>query len=690
MAKRRAAETDDTQAAALDIALPTEGICSEKYWRDQVEDSIKRRRKEIPSWRSNLERTYRSMKPKVRGVQREDVVTVPTDFYNTELKKGQLFFQTPFVQLTSEQPAIDGAAPYYQHVLNYLLGAKEANVKRTTEEALVDVLCPSGIGPTKIGYEAVKVKKPMQTNRMEPVTDPVTQQPVLDPMSGQPQQRLAIDPATGQPETQLVETTIWDRYYWRHFSPTDLLLQAGFLSTRYDEADWIGMQFQFDAAMEKKYGLPANSVTSAQVNLDDTVAPDADREFLAEKNGVEIWYKASVFDETVQQPELIRHLVMANKKRGGDWTVVLHENSPYQRFSDGGELTQGMRGFPIHPLTIRIVTDQAYPPSDVTMNRSQSEEISSARSMMIQQRRRNLTMRGVNRKKLGKDFVTRLESAQMQGIMPFDGPILEEDFRDLAKSAFPPENFEINRIVEADSARTWGQDPPTLNAEVHSATEVQDVAQVRGIRTASDREHVLDWFIQGVEKFASLPLIYGNHGKMVEILGEDGAARLETWNLDQISGRYAYSVKPDSSVRQDAAQERALTLQSYNLTANSPFFNQLENAKRVARSFNLDPNRVTQQPQPPPPEPDKPKISLSFKGEDLDPRAPQYTNVITLLKLSGVDGLQPQEAAPAPGSTPPQPPGGKVHAARPLEPVSQHNADLTGRLPNHQTPQGAM
>ncbi len=689
MAKRRASDSAETQPAALDIPLPTEGICSEKYWRDQVEDSIKRRRKEIHTWRANLDRTYRSMKPKVRGVQREDVVTVPTDFYNTELKKGQLFFQTPYVQVTSEQPAIDGAAPPFQHVLNYNLGAKAANVKRTAEESLVDVLCPSGIGPTKIGYEAVEVPVQIPTQRMEPVTEPVTGQPVVDPMSGQPQQRLALDPKTGQPETQTVNKTIWDRYYWDHFSPTDLLLQAGFLSTRYDNADWIGMQFQFDEAMEKKYNLPVGTITSAQVNLDDTIAPDGDREFLAEKNGVEIWYKAYTFDETVKHPELIRHLVLANKKRGGDWTVVLHENSPYQRFSDGGELIQGMRGFPIHPLTIRIVTDQAYPPSDVTMNRAQSEEISSARSMMIQQRRRNLTMRGVNRKKLGKDFVTRLESAQMQGIMPFDGPILEEDFKDLAKSAFPPENFEINRIVEADSARTWGQDPPTLNAEVHSATEVQDVAQVRGIRTASDREHVIDWFIQGVEKFASLILIYGNHGQMVEILGEDGAARLETWNLDQIQGRYAYSVKPDSSVRQDAAQERALTLQSYNLTANSPFFNQMENAKRVARAFNLDPNRMVSQPQPPPPEPDKPKISVSFKGEDLDPRAPQYANVAMMLKSAGIDGMAPPQPSPAPVALP-APPGGKVHAANPLEPVSQHNADLTGRLPNHQTPQGAM
>lgn len=684
--KSKAAPTgsDDTgtDQPALDIPIPDDGIGSTKYWQDQIDDSVRRRRKEIPTWRRNLQRAYRNTKPEFRGVHADDVIHVPSDFYNVELKKGQLFFQTPYVQLTAEQPDVEQAQPYYQHVLNYLLSAKEANVKRTTEEALVDVLCPSGIGPTKIGYEAVEVDVPVPTGRTQP--DPANPLGPGIPVVGD----------DGQPETTLVKQTIWDRYYWEHFSPAKLLLPVGFFSTRYDLAPWIGMEFEMDPdEMEKRFGITSGSISGSRPDADDSLAPEADREYLRDTaTGVEIWYRAYVYDKTVKHPELIRHLILVDKggrrRGGGDAAVVKHENSPYQRFDPSGKLLQGMRGFPIHPLTIRIVTDTAYPPSDCTIARPLSDEMSQARSMMVKQRRRNIPLRGVNRLALGKDFAQRIERADVQGVMPFDGPVQETDFRSLDQAHLPPENFEINRIIDQDSSRTWGFDNVgALNAEVHSATEVQDVAQVRGLRVAADREHVLDWFLQGVEKFASLPLIYGKHDRVVEILGDDGAARLETWNLDKINGRYAYSIKPDSSVRIDAAQERALTLQSYNLTANSPFFNQTENAKRVARAFNLDANRMVTQPQPPPPEPDKPKISLSFKGEDLNPGAPQYANVITMLKLSGIDGMQPQAQPPQTAS---EPPGGKVHAAKPMEPVSQHAADLTGQLPNHQTPRGPM
>ncbi|RPJ82870.1 MAG: hypothetical protein EHM13_08340 [Acidobacteria bacterium] len=116
----------------------------------------------------------------------------------------------------------------------------------------------------------------------------------------------------------------------------------------------------------------------------------------------------------------------------------------------------------------------------------------------------------------------------------------------------------------------------------------------------------------------------------------------------------------------------------------------------LASAWGLDPQRIVKPPAPPPPPPpeDKPKLSIALKGDDLNPFAPQYANVLTLLKLYDVDeGLQPPGPPQAGAGGPmgeqsrnlpngsPRPGQRPVRAVRGIPPVDQHDADLSGKMP---------
>jgi hypothetical protein len=152
--------------------------------------------------------------------------------------------------------------------------------------------------------------------------------------------------------------------------------------------------------------------------------------------------------------------------------------------------------------------------------------------------------------------------------------------------------------------------------------------------------------------------------------------QLAQWTKADISARYAFSLRPDSAVRVNAAEQREMQLRFNNLTANNPYFNQIENAKALARAFNQDPSKLVKQPPPPPePTPEKPKVSISIKGDDLDPSAPQYPNVLAVLGATGMPGLsQPVQQQPGPT------PGGPIAAPAGVPPVDQHDAAMTGKM----------
>lgn len=660
MAKKQRDTEPLLTAPPLDIPLPEKGIGSLSYWQDEVTAATERREKELNNWRQNLDRTYRQCKDEVQGVTKQESIVVPTDFYNSEQKKPQLFYQTPYVQVTSERREGDGISCYFQHVLNFLLGSKEANVKSTVNQSLTDVLVAAGIGPTLIGYEAKRVTKAVPTGRMEQVIDPVSGMASMQPALGE----------DGMPETTEVEVTIWDRYYWDRFSPAKLLIPVGMLSTEFDKGPWLGRDFDVDPQLMAQGFDLGNIEAMGEYKDENTLASSTDKDAMrSTARGVEIWYRAMVFDP-LAKPEEIRRLVLVGGRKK-DWVAVAHETSKYQMFDEDGALVKGMRGFPIHPLTIRVVSDTAYVPSDVQIARPLSEERSISRSQMLRQRNRAIPVRGFDGNRVSPETIQKFERGDWQGLIKFDSPITDDMFRELAPAKFPNENFIFDEVNSRDLEKTWGlaANQVGVNSQASTtATQSTLVEQAKDIRMASDRTSVLEWFIRGVEKFASLPLLFADRKRLVEIEGPDGAMRLEQWDKSMIQGRYAFSIKPDSSVRVNAAEERELQLRFNNLTANNPYFNQIENARELAKKFNMDPNRVTQQPPPPPPE--KPKVSVSIKGDDLNPFMPQYANVVMLMQMNGVQGLQPPMPAPQ----------GPVTEAGGIQPVSKHDSALTGNM----------
>lgn len=681
--RAKAKEAEDDAAPKLDIPLPKQGeIGSLDYWTNEVDLAVRRRKKEISSWRNNLDRAYRNKKSELYSLRLNETIIVPTDFYNVEQKKGQLFFKTPYVQLTSERPETEQAAPFFQHVLNYLLGSKEANVKRTVSTALIDVLCAAGIGPTEIGYECQKAEVQMPTGRMVDAIDPDTKMPVFEPDPVLPnatrvKQTLALGD-DGKPETAPVEKTIWERYFWKRFSPAKFLIPVGFLSTEWDDAPWLGREFDPDHDLISE-DLHVGSGALGDYPDEHSLAPQADRDFMKTTGrGVVIYYRANVYDRAAH-PELYRKLILVAGKRR-DWIAAYHNDVEYQKFDPVTlRFVQGMKGNPIHPLSIRIVTDQAYVPSDCTVARPTADEMSIGRSQMIKQRTRNIPIRGINTSTIPKEVVARIERGDYQALIPFTRAITKNDFFELAQAQFPHENFNFDSIIRRDLELIWGLGANQLGQVSErgiTATESAEMAGNASKRMEDDRNAVLEWFISGVEKFAALPQVYGDHERLVEVEGATGAARIQTWNKDQIQGRYGFSIRPDSSERLNAAENRELQLRFNNLVQNNPYFNQFEIAKDTARAFNRDPNKVTQQPPPPPQE--KPKLSISLKGDDLNPMMPQYPNVLVILAANGMDPatMKPAEAPEAPPG-----PAHTVKSLPPGEPIDKHDAALTGRLP---------
>lgn len=656
-ASRRPTATPDTPAIKLAIPLPDDGIGSELWWCGELEESERRLEKEISLWQTNIQR-YKGQQPNLPNVGKDDTVVVNADFYNVEQKKDQLFYQTPEVQVAPNEPQLSAAAPLVKAVINNYLGPDEIDAKRLTDEVLFDILCPAGVGPTKVGYDRVQVDVTVPTERI----DPLTQLPAFDEM--------------GQPETTVIKKTIWSQYYWRRISPADFRRPVGFLSTRWDEAPWLAFDFKANAeTLERDYNIDAKTVGDLNTTL--TLAGPNDKEFLTTTaTGTEIWYKAHVYDVNEKNPERYRRLVIIKGRKGKTGSVICHENSPYQVFSENGELLQGMRGNPLHPFSIRVVSDDSFPPSDCTISRNQVDEISKGRSQMMKQRDRNVPVRFFSKTGLRKETVSKLERGDIQAMIGVDGPVLDENFKEAAQASFPQENFAFNSIAERDVEKLWALGANQLGLQQdtgRTATELNLVQQGADTRLAGDRGRFIARYMVGVEKLFALIQMFADHEQIVPIIGDDGTRRLETWDKSKIQGRYAFTIKPDSSQRTNAAEERELTLRAFNVLGNHPMVNSQELLKLVAQKLGLDPTLLINAKPPEPTRDDKPKISINIKGDDLNPLMPQYANVIHLLELAGVSQMQP--SGPLPNQVT-NPHGGVA----PVPPINQHDANLTGKM----------
>lgn len=699
MAKRRAKSTGTSltrrpaaAAAATDltIPLPDEGYGSEAFWSSEIDAAIDRLKEEVPAWRANMSR-YDGDRPTLPGVHVNDTISVNVGFYTVEQKKPQLFHQQPALQVAGTRPETRPVAPIVKAIMDTLLGEDKIDAVAMMDEVLSDILVPAGIGVTKIGYESVTQDVKTPTGRMAPVTDPLTGAPVpkVDPMTGQPlidpvtggvqsEETLALGP-DGQPETETNPQKLWCDYYWNRISPDDFLSPVGFLSSRFDAAPWLAFRFYADTEeLVRRYGVEPSSFSD--LNWSERLVAPADRDALEKRSvacGYEIWYRASLYDATELNPERIRRLVVLAKKSGRNGQgVVVHENSPWQRFDQMGRFTGGMRGYPIHVFTLRSRVNSAFPKSDCSVVRDIADEKSLGRSQMVQQRRRSMPMRGINVKSpaLTRDTVEQLESGEIQSLIKFEGPISESDLRALAVAHFPNENFQFDAITQNDIDRLTasGANQQGLGSDdTDTAYEASLIQRATETRQAKERVRLLTQYARGCKKLFSLVQLFATDQELVEIVGEDGAKRFAQWDRTTIAGDYLFTFNPDSSVRVDASQEREKTLRFVNLVSNNPYFNQAEVAGLLCDAFGHDRAPLIKQPEPAKPEP--PKATFSMRGDDLNPLSPQYEGVRMYLKtMYGVELPPPPTLAPE-----------LIKAPQGIEPVDKHDTRLTGNLQNN-------
>lgn len=672
-------------APDLEIPLPTEGIGTLAYWNGELEQSTQLAKEHVKEWEANLLR-YQGDRPGLRGFNRRDTVNVNEQFSVVENKKPQLFFQNPDILARGMRQQFTGAAPLVTAVINTKLGPDGLNAADLVDEVLNDCLITTGIGATKIGYDEVTELIDVPTGRTEEVIDPATGLPVIDPMTQQPARQLVIDPKTGQPETKQVPRVVWggmDGIYWRRIPAADLRLPKGFVSARYDDADWIAWRFDIDEAFSKTYGLDHSNGGRAlpdDVTLLDTFARQRQMEA---RSGYELFYRAHLFDPSERNPERIRRIVIVSgQSRGngdGRGGVVIHENLKCQLFNEAGRFVGGLRGFPIHPLCIRPLPERTYPKSDCSVVRDLADEKSMGRTIMIQQRKRNLPVRGYNKNSVDAETIKKLESAEVQEMIAFNGDPRDQLYT-VVQTAFPPENFHFDAIVQRDIERLTaaGANQQGLSGETDSATEAAIVQKAMETRMAKERQRVLAWHIRAVGKLFSLIQLYASDDEIALIVGNDGAEEYRSWQRSEIQGQFAFKLKPDSAIRTDANDERQHFLKFFNLTANHPMVNTPELLRSLAALWGLDPAKVVNAQPPPPPPQEKPKLSISIKGDDLSPEAPQYRNILKLLQLYGMEAGM----SPAAAGLPPLPSNNGdrlLTAGREIPPVDRHDANLTGK-----------
>lgn len=624
-----------------------------------------------------------------------DTINSNIHFRNVEAKGAALIFQLPELRLTPLEPLgamVDPDDPTKQldaytivatkrAVLNKLLGRDHANVLQTMNESAFDILQTSGVAFEKICYEA----------DFMPQEQPVQGPP--EPMAGSV---LGLQDVPTQ-TMQTIQVPIYERWRWYHFSAKKGLIPHDWYSTRYDDAPWLGMEFNFPLREAIRRGLVKKDAEGTAATDDQrfTHRGDSDRDTIGPRvKGVEIWARAVQFREGVYHSELFDYLVLIE----GQDTPAKYTPSPYQTIGPDGRLTaDSMIGNPIHPVAYRYCSDTAWIPSDAAFTNPLVKQLNTWRAQDIKLRDANLPRffyaEGAQEQvdKL-KDVDTGMgvpmpDERMMQGADKIIAPLphLERAQSDIQGEQSVRRDIDETLAIGSNQAGN-------VNSKVLSATEVATAAQNSNTRMKKEQTALVERFLVGARKFDSLVQRYADQRDYVEIVGQDGAKKLQAYTNALLAGRYAFDAKPDSQLSNDAAQDRAQTLEYVNYMAKSEFTNQQEMASMVANAFGKDPARMVKAPEPPGPPP--PNVSVKVNIEDLAGPAGQaalkilqqagYQLTEQDLAVAQANGLiiAQQEAAQQAAKTEH---GG---AADKAELLNKHAADLTGAMPGR-TPEGA-
>lgn len=713
----------DAAKKAKDILpLPPEGFGSWGFWKDEITAAEQKRDQDFkPDWDRNV-RSYLAKPSSTVGQEstNPDQLVTPKDFANVEQKKAQLFFQLPKIIMKALRPDFEQAAPIAQAVLRFYLGPNRVDAVKMMAETLFDALCPSGILVCKVGYESVQegtsqITINVPAPAIAPPAPPLGQ--VAAPGAQTPGSILGLG---AQPPTipiqQEVPRIISERYFLERVSPAKVLIPDGFRGSNYDLAPWDGMEFEGPAdVIRRRYKLADDEGKGASddEHLIKSEVNQGRQGHSQKIRGWEIWYKAAWFDPNESHPEKIRLLVILD---GYDQPVV-HKDSPYQEFDDKtGRLVRGMRGFPIQIGALRYVSDSAYPPSECTIGRALVENLSRFDTQSATMRDRAVPTILVDQTRIGGPAtMEKIRRGLFGGFIPVasldpnNPPMMEA-----AKPHLSSDHYQSRNQIDRELSEVWAFGPNQRGQEAQesrSATEMKIAQSNASARLSAERRETMDFFVKCATKLFALLQLFQDKEEFVEIVGEDGMKRYESWDKTKIAGEYAFEVKPDSAAQIDYIQERGDLLRAYELIRRDPNVNAIPLLERIATAFDFDPygqaGLVVAKLPPKPPKPAE--IAMSFKLEDLDPGNAMFPLQLSILQQSGYvfppelltqiqqhkqaqalimahSGINDPGLLPAGGSV--KPIGGPPNTQHPgvapkVERLNKHTERSTGDLPNH-------
>lgn len=556
-----------------------------------------------------------------------ETVKTNAHFRNVHTKIGQIFVKSPKVLFTAEGPTRDKVMTIdpvtqmpkvitaeetvriKQEVLNKHMGSEPGMVNglRLMDECLFDCLAWSHLMCVKVGYAVT----------MKPVQVPVTQPDpnyVPPPIVGlglttPPAPKVpVIDELTGQPKMQTIQVPVHEEWYARRFSPKKLIINADLYSTRFqEEATLMGMKFFMSKRQAiRAFGLTEQELTasSADTALGKSSDDDDKNQPSDMVEGYEIWYKASVFTDEVH-PQAINQLVLI---KGLTEKTVVHRPSPDQTFDAMGKLTpDSLIGFPIHVGTVRDLADSPFPPADNAFTNSQVKYQDTFLKQGVMLRDAQVGKQLYDVDAFDEDEIDLLKNGEVGQWVGVTAGKMQQGIDKVINTTSnvrvtgSADDYKMAGIIKQAMDETLGISSTQAGAPagaVRSATEVSDFQQASSGRMKKERARAIEFYLSIVRSVDTLITRYasGQHYIMVE--GEDGAKKLAQWNqkILQSAPIYSYSIKTDSQLDVDVAQDRQQEMNFYNMAAPDQLVNRVPILRSLAAKFGYNPWEIVLDP----------------------------------------------------------------------------------------------
>lgn len=669
-----------TQSRGAGLPLPADAGL--EFWRGEVDRAEDAARPYHGEWQDNVS-WYIGKSPDAAAAQTNnaDYVNVNVDFYQVEQKQAQLFYETPELQMhgTGVLEGRDDVVQAHRLLMDEILGDSHADVLSTVHDTIKTCLSVENTGPVLIGYQPTlrEVQPPMQPGSILGLQGPVS-------------------------------VPIHEHWYALPFSRRKLLVPADYKASNWDKAPWLGMRFRMPLAVALREKLVPSDFKGTNTRDEFVLEKsDATKEAsgLNYVDGQALWYKASMFDAQASHPELYRELILID----GLDKEARHRDSPHQTIGPDGRMTgDSMRGNPIHPLTIRSVPDSSFVPSDSQMTRPLVKELCNFRTQMVQERDATRPRWGFDVDKLTPESAQKLVDGALGSMIALEGGALANGVQtiiaQLVQGSPNRQTYVANDYITHDIEKTLAIDATGAGVSAddqESATKTATVDRNRGVRLDAERRQVLKWYLRLVDKMSALVCRYMTPQMAAQYIGQQRAAVWAQWDKKSSDGRLAFTAKPDSQIRLDAAQERRFALQLYQMVANDPNVVRVELLKNLFIKAGYDPTKMVVEQLPE--KPQEPSLGFTFKGEDfISPQAQQVREILAKCGIqiseeavqSTASQLYQQMALglrDASGKAVPATPRLAEHGgpAQQVRPLSKRQGDETGNRPGPgmETPQ---